>query len=232
MNLTVSFTWTTKTPLRIHTGMARAGGVDRMVRTRDGKPVLPGEAVKAAIREAAERILRWQKKNTAEESDKSSLPEHPALKRLFAPHAGGSPQARYFFRGSEAITGAGDHPVGKMEVTSTAIEDKTGVADDSKLRSIELWRPGIKFKIEVEGINGDWVDGKPDFADLKLLLMSVAAVDAIGGGWGVGCGELIISDLKYEVSVEPDVRVEFSDSEAFQSILDAIEQNPAPEAKS
>ena len=232
MNLTIRFTWTTKTPLRIHTGMARAGGVDRMVRMTGNKPVLPGEAVKATIREAAERILRWQKMNTLKESDKSSIPEHPALRRIFAPHAGSSSPARYFFRGSVASNGSGDPPIRKMEVTSTAIEKNTGVADDSMLRSIELWRPEIKFDIVVEGINGDWEAGKPDYADLNLLLMSITAADAIGGGWGVGCGELSISDLKYQVSSKAWAKVEFSDVVAFQASMEAIGKNPAPEVNS
>jgi len=237
MNVTISFTWTTKTPLRIHTGLARAGSVDRAVRARDGRPVLPGEAVKASIREAAERILRWQGKNTVLEKKDSSIPTHPALFRLFAPHSAGanspSSSARYFYRSALASKVPDDLQNGRMEITSTAIDDERGTSEDNMLRSFELWRPGIQFGVTIKGTGGDWSESKPDRNDLSLLLMSIAAVDVIGGGWGIGCGELSISNLKYQIHgpvTESEVNAVFPDSPYVKAVIDAIESDVAAEA--
>lgn len=205
MILTINFKWTTKTSLRIHTGLARAGSVDRMVRERGGKPVLPGEAVKGSIREAAERILRWHNNPVLpERTENTSIPTHPVLRRLFAPQAvnrsAEASAARYYFRSciaSVVPTSA------RMEITSTAINDESGTAEDNMLRSIELWRRGIEFDLVIEGMGGDWGDGKPDRKDLSFLLMAVATVDAIGGGWGIGCGELSLSELTYRLAPPP-----------------------------
>ena len=235
MILTIKFTWTTRTPLRIHTGMARAGSVDRTVRARDRKPVLPGEAVKASIREAAERILRWQSKSTLAEKRDTSIPTHPALQRLFAPEsvkgnysAHASP-ARYYFRSCVASYVPSND---RMEITSTAINDETGTAQDNMLRTIELWRPGIVFDNVIETTGGDWRDGKPDRLDLSLLLMAITAVDAIGGGWGVGCGELGLSGLNYQVSWLPGqaIYAGFSKLAEVQSVFDAIQADTVPGA--
>jgi CRISPR/Cas system CSM-associated protein Csm3 (group 7 of RAMP superfamily) len=233
MNVIVEFTWTTKTPLRVHTGLARSGGVDRAVRERNDSPVLPGEAVKAAIREAAERILRWQGKYKMKEEEARSIPMHPLLLRIFAPHSassdGAMSSARYFFRSSIATK---ESIIDKMEVTSTAINEETGTSKDNMLRSIEIWRPGIQFDLEIEGVNGDWSVGRLDHKDLCLLLMAIAATDAIGGGWGIGCGELALSDLKYRVELASGgsyTSVETSDLGSLQRAIEAIESDVAPE---
>jgi CRISPR/Cas system CSM-associated protein Csm3 (group 7 of RAMP superfamily) len=237
MNLTIKFTWTTKTPLRIHTGMARAGSVDRTVRERDGKPVLPGEAVKASIREAAERILRWQKNSLSAEKNDASIPTHPVLQRLFAPNSVSScakaSSARYYFRSSVAASDVQQND--RMEITSTAINDETGTSAHNMLRSVELWRPGIKFDIEIEGTSGDWSDGSPDRIDLSLLFMAIAAVDSIGGGWGIGCGELSLSDLKYRFDGSAEVPITkdcFFELKYLEKLIAAIETESAAKASS
>jgi hypothetical protein len=158
---------------------------------RDGKPELRGEAIKAALREASERILRWRNFRFAEEKSDRSVPDHPAVARLFAPQWASTPSpARYWFHSSLAETGT------RFETTSTSIDYKTGVAQESTLRSFEFWREGIEFKVEITAAGGDWTVGTRDREDLWLLLMAIMAVDCIGGAWGTGRGELKLADLK------------------------------------
>jgi CRISPR/Cas system CSM-associated protein Csm3 (group 7 of RAMP superfamily) len=158
---------------------------------RDGKPELRGEAIKAAIREAAERILRWRKFEFAKEESARSVPDHPAVARLFAPQWARTPSpARYWFHSSVAESGT------PFETTSTSIDSQSGVAQEATLRSFELWREGIEFKVEITATGSDWTVGTKDREDLWLLLMAVMAVDSIGGAWGTGRGELELVDLK------------------------------------
>jgi CRISPR/Cas system CSM-associated protein Csm3 (group 7 of RAMP superfamily) len=199
--LDITFTWQTTSPLSIHTGAARAGGVDRAVRMRrainesigvnQGRPELPGEAIKAAIREAAERILRWRQVPFAsEETDARSIPRHPALARLFAPQwTATRSTARYWFHSSLAT----EHT--PFETTSTSIDPQTGIALESTLRSVELWNFPIDFKVEIDALGGDWSPRNPDREDLFLLLMAITAVDSIGGAWGTGRGEVKLTSL-------------------------------------
>jgi CRISPR/Cas system CSM-associated protein Csm3 (group 7 of RAMP superfamily) len=208
MNVSINFVWVTTSLLAVHTGLARAGGVDRTVRKRrKGQkevPELPGEAVKAVIREAAERILRWQNKNTNLEKPDQSIPTDPAIARLFAPQwgegLGSQSKARYFFGGALGESGTEqDGVVGSMElleITSTKIDQTTGTAADNTLRSVESWKPGVQFKLQIEGVDGDWSAGSPDLKDLHLLLMAILSADAIGGGWSIGRGGLSLSKIE------------------------------------
>ena len=204
MKCTITFSWETTSPLSVHTGLAQAGGVDRTVRKRKGLPELPGEAVKAAIREAAERILRWRSKNKELEQPGRSIPTHQALMRLFAPQwaqAGGNgPMALYLFRGSIGNAVVPQNSMEPMEITSTSINLNTGTAASSSLRTVEVWRRGIRFDSQIDGVNGDWSVGKRDRIDLHLLLMAILCADSIGGGWGVGRGELAVRSIACKIT--------------------------------
>ncbi len=195
MTLLVRFTWITTTPLAIHSGLARAGGTDRAVRASGNAgalcPELPGEAVKGAIREAAERILRWRGKNSESEKPDRSVPTHPALNRLFAPDWTAGSSARYFFSGVETSQGS------TVSLSATKIDQDTGTAAHNTLRMIEVWNGEIRFEVTVRAEHGDWKPGGSDHRDLCLLLMAIASVETIGSGWGVGWGGLKIHDLKY-----------------------------------
>jgi CRISPR/Cas system CSM-associated protein Csm3 (group 7 of RAMP superfamily) len=180
-------------------------------------PELPGEAVKAVIREAAERILRWGKKNTkpGHQEPGRSTPTHSALARLFAPQwteqdADRSP-ARYFFRGAtgKPATRPGTaNCMELMEITSTRIDLASGTAAHNSLRTIEVWKPDIDFDLVVTGESGDWTAGR-DRTDLHLLLMAILCADSIGGGWGSGRGGLALKtntlackiDMKEELNI-------------------------------
>lgn len=202
MTLTISFTWETTTPMGIHTGLARAGGVDQVVRARktvDGilLPEIPGEAVKAVIREAAERILRWQGINKEADDPDRSIPKLPVLARLFArqwvPKEKDRSDALYFFRGTRGDL-ATEHE--KMEQAGTKIDPLTGTAAHNTLRTVEAWKPKTEFQVQIRGENGNWSSGTQDHKDLCLLLMAIVCVDSVGGGWGIGRGGVKIKDLR------------------------------------
>ena len=207
MSVSIEFTWKTTTSLGIHTGLARAGSVDRAVRTRKNGagrelPEIPGEAVKAVIREAAERMLRWQKENQDKEEPDRSVPTHPTLARLFAPQwvlpPANETNTSYLYRGATVDVSTGPEPT-RMEQSATSINPATGAAANNTLRTIEVWKKGIRFKVNIRAEGGDWSDGSTDRKDLFFLLKAIACADTIGGGWGIGRGGIQLEDLTCKI---------------------------------
>jgi len=208
----ITFSWKTTTALALRTGHA-SGGLDAMVRVRNGKPEIPGEAVKGAIREAAERLLRWQGKLSGREKDSSPWPPpSEQLRRIFASDLAqheGRPRVFYKFNAATGST------VRRLSVSSTAIETSTGVARDETLRLLEYWSLGIDFNLSVDGRNGEWETGTRDYNDLLLLLAAIVSVTAVGGDQGTGNGQVSIPELAVAVDATPklvknDIRLELA----------------------
>lgn len=203
----IEFVWKTASPLAIRSGHA-SGALDAAVRSRDGKPEIPGEAVKGAIREAAERLLRWQSKLTVTEDDGSPwFPPTERLRRIFAcgsPGRRNEPHAFYKFNttvGSKAL---------RLRLSSTAIHTETGTAKDETLRTLEYWAKDIVFNVRIDGRNGQWRKGGKDYEDLQLLLAAILSTTAVGGDQGSGSGWVDVQNLTIEVDGKPqDVLPEF-----------------------
>ncbi len=197
--LTIRFTWKVETPLHVGTGMSRAGYVDRVVRSHDGRPYLPGDAVKGAIRGSAERLYHWLVPTAKPEADdeKSSLPRNGVLCRIFAPEAlkastyaePAASSAAYRFPPSLSLD-----PAKTDRSASTRIDSETGAAMGHTLRFIERWVRVETFPIAIEASGGDWAR-EPDFLDLQFLFMAVLCADAVGGKRGIGYGRVEIRGL-------------------------------------
>jgi CRISPR/Cas system CSM-associated protein Csm3 (group 7 of RAMP superfamily) len=188
----INFTWRTESPLAIRAGFA-GGGIDALVRERDGKPEIPGEAVKGAVREAAERMLRWQNFIAEPNSGDPWLPKTPRMQRLFARELVASGSAPLY-----KFNGAAGTSAKKLSLCSTAIEYKTGLAKDETLRTLEYWAPGIEFAVLIKGRNGNWQKGGMDYSDLLFLLAAILTVESVGGDQASGGGCVTIGDLNVE----------------------------------
>ena len=181
--------WTVPTPLHLGTGLSHAGVADRTIR-RDaaGLPIIPGDAVKGAIRSLAERAVRWLGPDTRPESEDDSRPTHPALRRIFSP-AHYAPQYRF-------PAAVHQHGGQLCSLASTAIDLGSGVAKNETLRVTESWSAGATFAVRIAGRGGAWHrPDSPDYLDLVLLLTALVSLDAIGGRKGTGQGSLQISAL-------------------------------------
>ena len=56
----VAWTWNSTSPLHVGSGLSRPGVADNLVqRDHEGNPIIPGEAVKGALRMAAEQVAAW-----------------------------------------------------------------------------------------------------------------------------------------------------------------------------
>jgi len=197
MNFELTAKWYIAAPLHVGTGLSRASIADRTVRlirdpvTGEMIPVVPGDAVKGAVRGSAERLVRWLAPDLADEEEDHSLPVAPALRRIFR-SAPGAPFYRLYpatyIKGGKAFTR-----------TSTAIERGTGVAKGETLRTTQAWAQGSEFSIRIAGRGGKWdqVDS-PERRDLGLLVAALVAVDLLGGKKGTGHGVCKISGLVIE----------------------------------
>jgi hypothetical protein len=92
-----------------------------------------------------------------------------------------------------------------MEVASTSIVLESGTAKTNSLRSVEVWKPGIIFELDIEGAGGDWRSGTEDWKDLGLLLLAITSADSIGGEWRIGRGEIGVGNLQYQVDSDPAI---------------------------
>lgn len=191
--LRIDFNWKLRGQLHIGSGIGRVGYADSVFRTAgDGeRPIIPGDAVKGAIREGAERLLHWLWPGRPTDRPSTSFPDHPILRDLFA----SQPHKIPFYRFSAGkLCQAGFIP---MRTASTAIENSTGTAVDTTLRVVETLAPEYIFKVTISGEGGEWhIKDASDRQELYFLLASLLALESIGGKKGVGHGELAVQDLK------------------------------------
>ena len=192
-SICIQFDWMTTTKLAVRAGFA-GSEVDGFVRQRGGNPELPGEAVKGSIREAAERLMRWQGLAQDNEGDEPWIPHvGTRMQRIFAcEHTSNTlaPKAFYKFNGATGTAAR------KLRFSSTAIETSTGVAKDNTLRTLEYWAPGILFPMTIMGQGGNWRPGEADYGDLLFLLSAILSVEGIGGDQGTGNGCVSVGALK------------------------------------
>lgn len=196
MDIEMKAVWAFDGPLHMGTGLSQAGVADRIVRfDTNGKAHIPGDAVKGAIRGAAERIVRWLVPVAKDEVDAHSIPRHPVLRRLFL-----EPQpGRAFYRFYPATYWNGG---ARRTVSSTAIDRATGVAKDETLRTIQSWGPGARFEVTIRGFGGQWDDaGAVEARDLPLLAAALISADLIGGRKGTGHGACRLEAIASSIPV-------------------------------
>lgn len=196
MNIELKVAWSFNGPLHVGTGLSRPGVADRTFRVdAEGRPYIPGDAVKGAIRGAAERITRWLIEGVEDEAEDHSTPKHPALRRLFLPPRQGSGFYRFF----PAIYRDGGSPA---SISTTAINRETGIAKDETLRTIENWSGGSRFEVTIRGLGGDWESvGSEDYKDLPLLTAAIVSADFVGGGKATGHGACQVQPLPGGVAI-------------------------------
>jgi CRISPR/Cas system CSM-associated protein Csm3 (group 7 of RAMP superfamily) len=185
MDLIIKWTWEVTAPLHVGSGLSRPGLADRLIRlTAKGEPFIPGDAVKGAIRGAAERLVRWLHPSLPPEAEDHSRPVSPVLQRIFSPEPKGP---IYRFHRADYCPGSGNAFV----IASTAVDPRSGVAKEGTLRSMQAWGRGARFRGCIEGYGGQW--HKPDsedYRDLLVLLAALLLTEDIGGRRSAGFGQL------------------------------------------
>ena len=199
-DLSIRCLWETERPLHLGTGISRAGYADRIIQLVNGKPRIRGEAVKGAIRGAAERLSRWlDYKQGPEETDGSS-PTHPVLRRIFAALEAGPCKCLYRFHPAQFESKKGE----PFLFASTAINPITGTAQEQTLRVIEAWPRDALFRFEVSASGGDWQSGEhPDYWDAMFIVAAILCTEQVGGKRGVGFGTVRCQELEVRVNGKP-----------------------------
>jgi CRISPR/Cas system CSM-associated protein Csm3 (group 7 of RAMP superfamily) len=207
------WTWETLTPMHCGSGVARPGYADRLLqRDRSGRPVMVGDAVKGALRLAAEQILGWQ--GYVASYGATAEPTHPLLAALFGGHA----EQRY---SAARLDPAGGGRVATMVVPSTAIDRHSGRALDNTLRGVEILAPGARFAASCTvRVPADRCEPA-----LTLLVAALAAAESVGAKAGIGWGRVKLAALS--IAVDGEQRQPFDLlSETRLVAVDAHDQRP------
>ena len=198
----VAWTWKSTSPLHVGSGLSQPGVADSLVqRDHEGNPIIPGEAVKGALRMAAEQVAAWLGEAQDYGATGNAEPTSWPLARLF----GGTGTARctpaILVRTSESQDNGSagldrsrphKHP---HVFASTAIDRTTGTAKDDTLRKTEYVPAGRQFKARYTACVAD---GKTKVVE-TLLLAALAAVESIGGKAGIGWGRMELVDVTVAV---------------------------------
>lgn len=228
-------TWAFASPFHIGTGLS-GSGADRTVRAhrryRDGRdpddrtpeggiviPEISGDAFKGAVRGSAERMVRWLvHPRGLEEGTDDSWPRHPALRRIFAWQAlgtpGEAPPAAYRFS-TPSYLGGGT----AGSVASTAIHPERGVAAEKTLRVMEQWSADAYFGLTIDGRGGRWQEADSrDYLDLTLLVAALVAASQAGGKKGNGMGWTQVHGL----AMQPPVKLPELNAAALARLRDSL----------
>ena len=194
----VAWTWESTSPLHVGSGLSQPGVADSLVqRDRAGNPIIPGEAVKGALRMAAEQVAAWlgeeQDYGTAGNAEPTVWP----LVRLFGGEGAGRCTAATLVKPSKSHgNGSPSSPPPASDerphvFTSTAIDRRTGTARNDTLRKTEFVPRGLRFEARyTAGVT----DGETDVVE-TLLLAALAAVESVGGKAGIGWGRMKLVEL-------------------------------------
>ena len=194
----VAWTWESTSPLHVGSGLSQPGVADSLVqRDREGNPIIPGEAVKGALRMAAEQVAAWlgapQDYGTAGNAEPTVWP----LARLFGGEGAGRCTAATLVKPSKSHgNGSPSSPPPASDerphvFTSTAIDRRTGTARDDTLRKTEFVPRGLRFEAQyTAGVAEDEAEVVE-----TLLLAALAAVESVGGKAGIGWGRMKLVEL-------------------------------------
>ena len=189
----VAWRWNSTSPLHVGSGLSQPGVADNLVhRDHRGNPIIPGEAVKGALRMAAEQVAAWLGAPQDYSATGNAEPTSRPLARLF----GGKGAARCTAAtlvGESESTGNGSGadrrspPDERPHVfTSTAIDRATGTARDDTLRKTEFVPRGRQFEARyTASVADDEIEEV-----VTLLLAALASVESLGGRAGIGWGRV------------------------------------------
>lgn len=184
----LSWTWELCSPLHCGSGVSCPNTADRLVsRDGQGKPYIPGDAVKGALRMAAEQIIAWLSK--PKESVYQGNTAEPRCKLLASLFGG---RARSHFEPARLQS---EQQI--LRLASTAIDHQTGVAKKDTLRTVEAVAAGAKFSAACSV----WLEPTSPSKEIKeepsltLLLAALAAAEAIGGKAGIGWGQVKVEEV-------------------------------------
>ena len=190
--LSLTWTWVLESPLHVGSGMAEAGRADRLIaRGPDGKPYIPADAVKGALRMAAEQVVGWL--TGAQPEYIEGEPNEPRQLPL-ALCFGGSGTIHY-------KRGSLENDVEPRCLSSTALDPSTGSALDNTLRIIEVVPPGACFRTGAIV----WA-AESELDTLKsLLLAALGACERVGGKAGIGWGRVRPENVRCIVIREEEI---------------------------
>jgi len=185
-NLTIEFTWIVSSRLHVGSGLSRLGYADRCLQVDDkGIVRYTGDAVKGAIRQSAEAVLRWLIPGVPEEDNEDSAPPPGVLRRIFQSRESGK-YWRFEMPEIERLSGMA------TTYSSTAINSQSGVAMTDTLRTKETWDRGARVHGRITGFN---INPHTNWADAMLLIAAIASTEQIGGSRGTGLGEVLLESI-------------------------------------
>lgn len=207
----LTWTWTTESPLHVGSGLSRPGVADRLIRRDDrGNPLIPGDAVRGALRMSAEQLMAWLGRATSY----GEGPTEPTRWPLTAVFGGGAASR---FSPAIAVVPANGMEHASITVEATAIDARTGIALDSTLRTIEVLAPGTSFlaSLEVQVPEADAASVR------TFLLAALHATEAVAGREGIGWGRVRARNVKVnEVDALP------CNAEELRKLFERIPQEP------
>ena len=230
----VTWKWKTASPLHVGSGLSRLGVADSLVqRDHEGNAVIHGEAVKGALRMAAEQVVAWLgKPQTYPETD-TAEPRLWPLARLF----GGDTVARctaatlLLNTDSQENDSRSDHQTssGKRAqiFASTAIDRATGTALEHTLRKTEIMPRGLRFEASYTAtVASDEVQVVE-----TLLVTALASAEAVGGKAGIGWGRMDLDAVTVAVDGEPNGHEPATviSSARLEKLLHALQSKPPQE---
>lgn len=209
----IDYTVTLRSPLRVATGIGRAGWLDNTVtRDADGQPLLPGSSLKGRTRAAAFRLARGLGAVThapSLETSGCSVTEAPCLIcRIF-----GAAQwpGRLHFADSHLdprlanLLASLDHlehsrqdtsspaaglAFGRVVRSNTAIDRRRRVVLPGRLFTYEAIDSTVTF---VGTIEGEIRDAAADHGEIALLVAALESITHLGGAKGRGMGRCTIT---------------------------------------
>lgn len=223
----LDWTWKVESPLHCGSGLSEPGVADRRVQLdSQGHPFVPGDAIKGALRMGAEQVVAWLLGTPFRYPDNAEPTAEP-LARIF----GGGAEAHFQ---PASVSGTKGTDWRLRQVSSTAIDARTGVALGNTLRVIEVIQgKGLALQSKVSV----WVDGSPEGAvdqTVTMLLASLAAVENLGAKAGIGWGVVTLDPratcLQIDGVNEPDP-TRFVDEEHLVALKAALHRPWQPSAR-
>ena len=191
-HLELSWTWVTESPLHCGSGLSRPGRADRLVaRDGQGRPVIPGDAVKGALRMSANQVMSWLDCGEHYEDGETAEPKNRLLSALFGGKHRGKDDAAggcFVHFGPGVLEDKPPDDDKLLRLPSTAI-DEQGVARDDTLRVIEALPPGLCFRCTISA----WLEDALVEPACTLLVAALAATEAVGAKAGIGWGRVRIN---------------------------------------
>lgn len=214
--VTLRWTWELRSPLHCGSGLSRAGHADRLVQFDEhGNPIIVGDAVKGALRMAAEQVVAWIDAPQQYRSADAWLAEPRS--RPLALVFGGDAMAHF-----EPARLVGEAEPGVF--TSTAIYPRSGTAREKTLRTTEFVPPGARCASSASVA----VDDADAEAVTTLLVAALAAVEHVGAKAGIGWGAVQLADLEVRVDGQARHPQSLVNHEHVEALKHAVGQQYTP----